>query len=114
MTVATLLVGVTRYLALLSRDALVTVVAAVVLVGLGMGWSPPVQSRAVDQLTDTEHGTGFGLIRTVYIAFADLCGVVIGGAVTISGWASAIVTLAVVLAVPAVALGANVVFRIGL
>lgn len=114
VTVGTLLIGVTGYLVLLSRDALVTVVAAVVLVGLGMGWSPPVQSRAVDQLTDTERGTGFGLIRTVYIAFAGLCGVVIGGAVTISGWASAIVTLAVVLAVPAVALGANAVFRVGL
>lgn len=114
VTVGTLLLGVIGYLVLLSRSTVAVIIIAVVLVGLGMGWSPPIQSRAIDQLADTERGTGFGLIRTVYIAFAGLCGVVIGGAVTISGWASAIVILAVVLAVPAVALGANTVFRLGL
>lgn len=88
------------------------VVAAVVLIGLGLGWSPPVQSQALDQLSDTERSTGFGLIRTVYIAFASLCGVVIGGSVTISGWASTIVILAAAMAVPAIALSANTVFRI--
>lgn len=114
VTVGTFLIGVTGYLVLLSHAAFVTVVVAVVLIGIGMGWSPPVQSRAIDQLEDTERGIGFGLIRTVYIAFAGLCGVVIGGAVMISGWASAIVILTVVLAVPAVALGANALLRIGL
>lgn len=114
VTVGTLLLGVIGYLVLLSRSTVAVIIIAVVLVGLGMGWSPPIQSRAIDQLADTERGTGFGLIRTVYIAFAGLCGVVIGGAVTISGWASSIVILAVVLAVPAVALGANTVFRLGL
>lgn len=88
------------------------VVAAVVLIGLGLGWSPPVQSQALDQLSDTERSTGFGLIRTVYIVFASLCGVVIGGSVTISGWASTIVILAAAMAVPAIALSANTVFRI--
>lgn len=114
VTVVTLIIGVTGYLVLLSRTRIAVVVVAVVLIGLGMGWSPPVQSRALDQLADAERGIGFGLIRTVYIAFAGLCGVVIGGAVTISGWASAIVIFAVVLAVPAIALGANTIFRIGL
>jgi YNFM family putative membrane transporter len=109
-----LLIGVTGYLVLLARGAFAVVVAAVVLLGFGMGWSPPVQSRVIDQLAETERAIGFGLVRTVYIACASLCGVVIGGAVTIAGWTSAIVILALVMAIPAVALGANAVFRIGL
>lgn len=79
-----------------------------------MGWSSPVQSRAIDQLDADERGTGFGLIRTVYIAFAGLSGIVVGGAVTLGGWASAIGILAVGLLVPAVALCVNAVLRIGL
>lgn len=71
-----------------------------------------MQSQALDQLSDTERSTGFGLIRTVYIVFASLCGVVIGGFVTISGWTSTIVILAAAMAVPAIALSANTVFRI--
>ena len=109
-----LLVGVVGYLVLLAHGAFVAVVAAVVLVGLGMGWSPPVQSRVIDQLAETERAIGFGLVRTVYIACASLCGVVIGGAVTIAGWTSAIAILALVMAIPALALGTNAVFRIGL
>jgi hypothetical protein len=68
----------------------------------------------IDQLAETERAIGFGLVRTVYIACASLCGVVIGGAVTIAEWTSAIVILALVMAIPAIALGTNAVFRIGL
>lgn len=114
VTVVTLLIGATGYLFLLSRVTFAIVVAAVVLVGLGMGWSPPVQSRVIDQLTEAEYGTGFGLVRTVYIAFASLSGIVIGGTVTISGWANAIIILAAIMAVPAITLSVNTIFRIGL
>ena len=114
VAVITLLIGVTGYIFLLSRITFAIIVVAVVLVGLGMGWSPPVQSRVVDELAETERGIGFGLVRTVYIAFAGLCGIVIGGTVTISGWANAIIILAIVMAIPAVALSVNTVFRVGL
>jgi YNFM family putative membrane transporter len=114
VAIVALLFGFAGYLALLAQGVFPVVVASVVLVGLGMGWSPPVQSRAIDLLDETERATGFGLIRTVYIAAASLCGVVIAGAVTIAGWTSAIVLLAVGMVVPAVALGANALFRVGL
>ena len=114
VAVITLLIGVTGYIFLLSRITFAIIVLAVVLVGLGMGWSPPVQSRVVDELAKTERGIGFGLVRTVYIAFAGLCGIVIGGTVTVSGWANAIIILAIVMAIPAVALSVNTVFRVGL
>jgi MFS family permease len=114
VAIVALLFGFAGYLAVLAQGVFPVVVASVVLVGLGMGWSPPVQSRAIDLLDETERATGFGLIRTVYIALASLCGVVVGGAVTIAGWPSAIAILAVGMAVPAVALGTNALFRVGL
>ena len=114
VAVVTLLIGVTGYVFLLSRDTFVIVVVAVVFIGLGMGWNPPVQSRVTDELTEHERSIGFGLVRTVYIVFAGLCGVIIGGTVTVSGWANAIVILAIVMAIPAIALGVNTVFRVGL
>jgi YNFM family putative membrane transporter len=114
VTAITLLIGVTGYIVLLSRSTVAIIVVAVVLVGLGMGWGPPVQSRIVDELPETERGVGFGLVRTVYIAFAGLCGVIIGGTVTLSGWGGAITILAIVMALPAVALGVNTIFRVGL
>ena len=114
ITVIILLIGVIGYIFLLSRTTFVMVVVAVVFVGFGMGWGPPVQSRVTDELVETERGIGFGLVRTVYIGFAGLCGVLIGGAVTISGWGNAIVIFAIVMTVPAVALSVNTVFRVGL
>jgi YNFM family putative membrane transporter len=114
VAIITLLIGVTGYIVLLSRITFTLIVVAVVFLGLGMGWGPPVQSRIVDELPETERGVGFGLVRTVYIAFAGLCGVIIGGTVTISGWGGAIAILAIIMAIPAVALGVNTIFRVGL
>jgi predicted MFS family arabinose efflux permease len=106
--------GAVGYLSLLPRAMVVTTTVAIVLVGFGMGWSPPVQSRAIDRLPAADRSLGFGLVRTVYIALAGLCGIVVGGAVTVGGWASAISILAIVTLVPTVALGANATFDLGL
>lgn len=86
VTVAALAVAAVGFLLLVSRPPLVVVFGGVVCIGLGMGWGPPVQARIVDQLGEDERGTGFGLVRTCYIGFAALNGLVVGGAVTISGW----------------------------
>lgn len=107
VTAGTLLVGVCGYVLLAAQRAVLLIGIAVVLIGLSMGWGPPVQSRAMDRLDETERGVGFGLIRSVYIGFAALNGIVIGGIVTASGWAAGIGVLAASLAVPAVALGMN-------
>jgi hypothetical protein len=61
----------------------------------------------MDRLDADEQGTGFGLVRTVYIGFAALNGIVVTGFVTISGWDAGIGALVISLAVPAVALGVN-------
>ena len=104
---AALLLGVVGYLGLLLGDALPAVAVAVGLIGLGMGWGPPVQSRFMDALGEGERGVGFGLVRTVYIGFAALNGAVVGGAATVAGWRAGIGVLALSLVVPAVVIGAN-------
>ncbi|WP_458187941.1 MFS transporter [Haladaptatus sp. NG-WS-4] len=107
VTTGALLTGSAGFVLLTIRWTFAAVVAAVVLVGLGMGWGPPVQSRAMDHLDETEQGVGFGLVRTVYIGFAALNGIVVMGVVTLSGWGAGIGVLAASLAIPAVAIGVN-------
>lgn len=85
VTVGSLLVGTAGLLGLLAGETTPVIAGAVVCLGVGMGWSLPVQSRAIDLLDADEQGTGFGLIRTVYIGFASLSGIVGGGAVTLGG-----------------------------
>ncbi|EMA44047.1 MFS transporter [Halococcus saccharolyticus] len=110
VTAVALLLGVVGYLGLLLGNALPAVAVAVGLIGLGMGWGPPVQSRFMDALGEDERGVGFGLVRTVYIGFAALNGAVVGGAATLAGWRVGIGVLVFSLIVPAAAIGAN---RIG-
>lgn len=110
VTAVALLLGVVGYLGLLLGDALPAVVVAVGMIGLGMGWGPPVQSRFMDALGEDERGVGFGLVRTVYIGFAALNGAIVGGAATVAGWRAGIWILLLSLVVPVVAIGAN---RIG-
>lgn len=93
VTVGALAVALLGYLLLASRPPFIGILGGVVFIGLGMGWGPPVQARIVDLLGGNERGTGFGLIRTCYIGFAALNGLVVGGAVTVFGWRAGIVIL---------------------
>jgi MFS family permease len=111
---AALLVAVAGFWSLLAADGLPVVTVAVVLVGFGMGWGPPVQSRFFDHLDADERGVGFGLVRTAYIGFAALNGVVVGGAATVAGWRVGVGVLVVASALPAVGLVANRALGIGL
>ena len=107
VTIGALLTGIIGFVLLAAYQALVVIGVGVGLIGLSMGWGPPVQSRVMDRLDADERGTGFGLIRTVYIGFAALNGIVVTGLVTTSGWNAGIGALVVSLVVPAVALGLN-------
>ena len=76
----------------------VAVLAAIPLVGLGMSWGAPVQSRFMDILSSEERAAGFGLVRTVYMTLGALGSVVVGALSDIAGWAVAFGLLAAVLA----------------
>lgn len=111
---AALLVAVAGFWSLLAADGLPFIAVAVVLVGFGMGWGPPVQSRFLDHLDADERGVGFGLVRTAYIGFAALNGVVVGGAATVAGWRAGVGVLVVASALPALALVVNQALEIDL
>lgn len=97
-----LLVAIAGYLLLSTRPLPVLVGVGVVTVGLGMGWGPPVQARFMDHLGRDERGTGFGLVRSVYIGFAALSGLVVGGVATVWGWTAGIGVLLASLSIPVV------------
>ncbi len=107
ITSGALLTGTAGFGLLATHHSLPVIISAIALVGLGMSWGPPVQSRAMDRLDTTEKGTGFGLIRTMYIGLAALNGIVVMGLVTISGWSAGIGVLAGALLLPATAICLN-------
>lgn len=111
-TIGALALGISGFFLLLGGNSLAAIATTVGLIGCGMGWGPPVQSRFMDHLTDTERGRGFGRVRTVYIGAASACGIVIGSAVSWVGWPVAIGVLATVSALPIAAIGMNRLFRI--
>lgn len=105
--VGALCIGVAGYLVLLGGEGRFVLAVGAALVGVGMGWGPPVQSRALDSLDADEQGTGFGLVRTAYIGIASLCGVAVGGAVGLGGWPLAMAMLAGVFGLAALSLVGN-------
>lgn len=78
-------IGVIGYGALVVGDGL-WIYLAIPLVGLGMSWGAPVQTRFIDYLSDSERATGFGLVRTVYMLLGSLGSVVVGGLADVVGW----------------------------
>ncbi|PSP72344.1 MFS transporter [Halobacteriales archaeon QS_3_64_16] len=91
--------GVIGYGTLSSSTAFVLAVPAVVLAGIAMSWAPPLQSRAIDGLTESEQGAGFGLVRTIYILSGALGTAVIGLVADVAGWATSFLVLTALLAI---------------
>jgi predicted MFS family arabinose efflux permease len=87
---ATMGSGVVGYSLFLVGSTLATIVPAIVVTGLAMSWGAPLQSKFMDNLSAVEQGTGFGLVRTVYMSLGSLGSVVTGTVVDLAGWAPAI------------------------
>lgn len=98
VTAGTLLAGVVGF-GLLARPApLAMLVAGVVLAGASMTWGAPLQARVVDLLDESERGTGFGFVRTVYLLVGSLGGAGVGAVATVAGWAVGVAVMAGLLA----------------
>lgn len=91
--------GIAGLLVLTTVPGIVAGVVGVVLVGFGMGWSAAVFARFLDHLDDGERGTGFGLVRTVFMVVASAGSVAVGWLADGVGWAAAFGVLASLLAV---------------
>ncbi|WP_129116904.1 MFS transporter [Halegenticoccus tardaugens] len=91
-------VGVVGYGLLVFGSGLVAFVPGVCLAGLAMSWGAPIQSRFIDLLSAEERGSGFGLVRTVYMVLGASGSVVVGGLSDAAGWTIAVGLLACVMA----------------
>lgn len=89
--------GVAGYGTLATTTSFRVALPAVVLVGVAMSWGPPLQSRAVGALPTAERGTGFGLVRTVYLLGGALGTTVVGGVADTGGWETSFGLLAALL-----------------
>jgi predicted MFS family arabinose efflux permease len=83
-----------------------TVVGAVVL-GFGISFAAPIQSRFMDHLGDDERGVGFGLSRAVTGLLGSTGSVVVGSVADVAGWVPAYGLVAALLVAAVVLILAN-------
>jgi len=82
---------------LLAGPARPFVLLGVALVGAGFGWGGVLQSRFMDNFTDAERSSGFGVARTVYTLVGSLGSVTTGYLAEGWGWSAAFGLLAILL-----------------
>lgn len=102
---AILATGIAGYWMLATGNSRQIVVGAVVLTGVAMSWSAPLQDRYIAGLSEEETNRGFGLVRTVYMLLGALGSVVTGTLADLAGWTVAYGALGMLLAIAVGSLG---------
>lgn len=87
---------------------------AIVLVGAGMTWGGAIQSRVMREFAPHERGTGFGLVRTVFVLLGSVGNVATGVLAQAAGWPVAYGVLVGLLVVGATLVVGNRVLGLGL
>jgi MFS transporter, YNFM family, putative membrane transport protein len=106
--------GILGYGLLIAGEGLVVYTVGVCFVGLAMSWGAPVQSRFMESFAEAERGTGFGLVRTVYMTTGASGSVVVGALADLAGWEAAFGLLVGTMSLVLVGLLSNRVLRLGL
>jgi len=78
----------------------------VAFLGGGMGWGGVIASRFMDNLSEEDGSTGYGLVRLVYVLLGSLGSVVTGALADASGWPVAFGLVVVLLLFAGTTLGA--------
>ena len=86
---------------------------AILFVGTGLGWGAALLPKVMDNLSESERGAGFGLVRTVYGVLGALGSVGTGLLSDLFSWAVAFSVLAGLMALVFLALVANWLFDLG-
>lgn len=108
------LAGMIGYFGLvLGTASLVVIVPSVALVGVGMSWGSPLQSRVMDSLDDADRGVGFGLVRTLYILVGAAGNTVVGALADVWGWGTGFGVLGVLVGFAAGLILGNRLLRLG-
>lgn len=90
------------------------VVVGVPLVATGISYGGVLQSRLMDNFGSTERGTGFGLVRTLYMTVSASGSVVTGTLASLNGWPLAYGLVVGLMIVAMVSLLVNRAFDLGL
>lgn len=85
----------------------------ILLLGLGAGYFPALDPRFLDHLSESERGTGFGLVRTVYVVTGATGSAGVGLFADALGWAVAFLLLGGLSVVAFAALSANWLLDLG-
>lgn len=109
-----LLVTAVGFIVLLASSTFVVAAAAVGVLGVGMSWFGVLQARFMDIFSDAERGTGFGLVRTVFMLLGASGSVVTGTLADVLGWTAAYGLVVGLLVVAVAVLVANRALGIGL
>ncbi|WP_439028171.1 MFS transporter [Haloarchaeobius sp. DT45] len=108
-----MLLAAAGFVLLVAVPGTLALVAALVLVGTGLGWGGALLPRVMDLLDDTEQGAGFGLVRTVYGVLGSVGSVATGTVADVFGWTVAMGMLIGLLSLVVVALAVNWAFDLG-
>ncbi|WP_049893175.1 MFS transporter [Natronococcus jeotgali] len=109
---ACMLAGVGGFGVLIATSNAPSIVAGIVLVGIGMSFGAALMPRFLRELSAEEQNAGFGLVRTVYMIVAALGSVVVGALADLFGWAVSFGFLATLLAGVVLALTINSLFEL--
>ncbi|ADD07471.1 major facilitator superfamily transport protein (plasmid) [Natrialba magadii ATCC 43099] len=113
-TAGCLLLGAIGLWLLVAGPGLVSAAVGVLLLGIGMSFEASLLPRFLNALGDEERGTGFGLVRTVYVITASLGSVIVGLIADFLGWGVAFAFLAGLLLLAVIAFAANWLFSLDL
>ncbi|MDY6775559.1 MAG: MFS transporter [Halobacteria archaeon] len=95
-------------------ETTLAVYAGILFLGAGMSWGGVLQSRAMDIISDSERGTGFGLVRTVYMLIGATGSAVTGTVAEFAGWGFSWGIVVGLLLVALVSLALNTTLDLGL
>lgn len=110
---ACMLLAALGSLLLLAESSERVIWLTVVTIGIGASNVTAVQPRFLDWMTEDEQGTGFGLVRTVYVIVGALGSVTVGFLADVFGWAVSFGFLAALCLLVAVGLFVNWQFGYG-
>lgn len=99
---------------IIAVPGLIGVAIGISCIGVGFSWGGVVQSRFMDRFDPAEQGTGFGLVRTVYMLIGASGSAFTGTIAGVAGWPLAYGLVAVLLTISATTLTANKVLDLGL
>lgn len=108
------LVTAAGFATLLVAPGTAIVYAGVALVGVGLTWGGVIQSRFMRAFGTEERGTGFGLVRTVFVLLGSIGNAATGYLAELGGWPIAIGVLVALLAIAAAMVVTNRLLGLGL